>query len=208
MSAIRTSLFCLSTFLVLYSASVALVCAADEKPAGPKWLGSTAGISDRVLPPWAPVKVAPDAAKVTVWGRIYGFDGLPFPASVVARDTEVLASPIVLRGEVGGKQLAWTAGTCRTAEAKPNIVRLATDTKSAGLRCEGTVGIEYDGMIRSDFKLLPEGKKVDVQRLVLEIPIRREHAKYLHFWPGRWGSCFNSQALPGLFIALSVWLDF
>ena len=115
---------------------------------------------------------------------------------MITRDTEVLAAPIRLSGKVSGKALGWTDFTCRAVEAKPNVVRLVTRADSAGLACEGAVSVEYDGMVRVDWKLVPSGGKVSIEQLALEIPLRREFAKYLHHWPGRWGSVFNSRSLP------------
>ena len=176
------------------SAEPAPASEASKPAATPEWLGSRAGISDEVLPPWTPVEVS--GGKVSVWGRTYGLRDLPLPASVVTRDTEVLASPIVLTGEADGKKLVWTGLGLETAEAKPAIAQLAAGADSQSLRCEGTVSVEYDGMMRCDFKLVPKRGEVSLDKLVLEIPIRPQYAKYLHFWPGRWGSCFNSTALP------------
>lgn len=155
-------------------------------------MGSTAGISDEVLPPWTPVVVS--GSTVNVWGRAYRFEGLPFPASIKTRDSEILAAPITLAAVVDGKPLTWTGPTCRTVEARPNVVRLSTTAESVALRCEGAVAIEYDGMIRADVRLVPKGK-LSLEKLILEVPLHAAHAKYLHFWPGRWGSVFNSDAL-------------
>ncbi len=176
------------------AAQPAAIDAKTQTPAEPDWLGSKAGVGEEVLPPWTPVEVS--GSKVAVWGRAYQYAGLPFPVSVTARETEILASPITLTGKADGKKLAWTAPRCEIIEAKPNVARLATHADSEALRCEGTVSIEYDGMIRSDFKLVPRRGKVTLDNLMLEVPVKPSYAKYLHHWPGRWGSCFNSAALP------------
>ena len=191
-TAARVPAFCLLAALLLAPASA--VCGQPADAEGPVWAGSRAGVSDEVLPPWKPVEVA--GGKVSVWGRTYGFGGLPLPASVKTRDTEILAAPIRLVGVAGGKELVWTEGDCRTLEARPNVVRLATQADSEALRCEGRVRVEYDGMVRCDFKLVPKGKDVRIEELALEIPLLSQYAGYLHHWPGRWGSCFNSGRLP------------
>ena len=180
--------------MVLLGASALRAESPDAEPAAPWWLGSKAGITREVLPPWTPVEAA--GATVKVWGRTYEFGTLPLPCSVVTKDAEVLAAPIVLRGIADGKELTWTGPGCRTVEAQPDAVRLAGEASSGNLRCEGTVTIEYDGMIRCDLRLLPKTGKVTIQRLTLEMPLLAQHARYLHFWPGRWGSAFNSAALP------------
>ncbi len=160
----------------------------------PVWLGSRAGISDEVLSPWEPVQVA--GRQVVVWGRAYQFGDLPFPRSVVSRQSELLAAPVRLAGSVDGKPLVWTAAGFRVEEASAHVVRLSVAARSESLRCEGRVAVEYDGMVRCDLGLVPDGKPARLSQLALEIPLRAEHARYLHFWPGRWGSCFNSGALP------------
>ena len=174
-------------------------CGAAE-PAGaggqgqlPPWAGNRVGVSDEVLPPWTPVKA--EANQVSVWGRSYRFDGLPAPASVVARDAEMLAGPITLVGSADGKTLAWAGASCRIVQSKPNLAELVTRAESGGLVCEGKASIEYDGMIRCDLKLAPKSQKVTIDRLALEIPLRAEHARFLHTWPGSWGTASNSRAL-------------
>jgi len=168
-------------------------CVSAE-PAAPEWRGSRAGISDAVLPPWTPVEVS--GKRVSVWGRTYGLRELPLPASVVTRGTEILASPIGRRAEADGKQVTWSGLGLEVADAKPAIARLAARADSESLRCEGTVSVEYDGMMRCDLRLVPKRGEVSLDKLTLEIPLRPPYAKYLHLWPGRWGSCFNSTALP------------
>lgn len=166
---------------------------ALRKPARPEWLGSKAGLSDEVPPPWIPVEAGPDT--VSVWGRTYRFNRLPFPSSVITRDTEVLARPITLEGRVGGRAITWTPAVTGPAAATPHQATLTVTAEAAALTCRGSVTVEYDGMVRSDFTLTPT-RAVTVESLFLEIPIKPEFAKYLYHWPGRWGSAYNAGALP------------
>jgi hypothetical protein len=166
---------------------------ALEKPARPSWLGSTAGLSEEVLAPWTPLRVSGN--KVMPWGRTYGFSRLPFPSSVITRGQEVLAGPIALVGSVGGRTIRWEGQDCRVTQARGNVVTLRSSARTAGLSCAGKVSLEYDGMIRSDFRLAPQGE-VTVDSLALEIPVKPQFAKYLYHWPGRWGSAYNAGALP------------
>ena len=188
---IRSS-FCVA--LVLIAASSARAEPPAAKPAAPWWLGSPAGVSREVLPPWTPVEAA--GAAVKVWGRTYQFGTLPLPSDVVARNAKVLASPITLRGTADGKELTWAGPGCRLIESRPDAARLAGAAESGNLLCEGTATIEYDGMVRCDLRIGPKTGKVTLQRLALEMPLDASHAAYLHFWPGLWGSIFNSGALP------------
>ena len=81
-------------------------------------------------------------------------------------------------------------------ESSPVRAQLRIQARADPLECHATVLIEYDGMLRCDFQLQPTQPEVVLGKLDLEIPFRPERAKYLHFWPGRWGSVFNSRAIP------------
>jgi hypothetical protein len=163
------------------------------RPARPEWLGSQAGLSNDVLPPWTPVQV--QGSEASVWGRTYRFGSLPFPESVVTRGTEVLAAPVRLTGKLNGQPLAWAAGSCQVSESLPHAATLQTAVRTPGLVCRGTVRVEYDGMVRSDVALQPQGE-IRIDELTLEIPVKPEYARYLYHWPGRWGSAYNAGALP------------
>ncbi|MBN1384191.1 MAG: discoidin domain-containing protein [Elusimicrobia bacterium] len=163
-------------------------------PEPPPWKGNRIGFSEEVLPPWIPVTVS--GSKVGVWGRTVQFGALPFPSSVISQESEILDGPVTLTGIVNGKPLVWNGAACRVVSAKPHLVRLGSSAGANTLRCEGTVSIEYDGMIRADFSLIPKNKNTLIEKLVLEIPLKSGHALFLHTWPVPIGSAENSGALP------------
>jgi hypothetical protein len=183
--------------LVAFQAAAILVLAmaanASGQTAKPEWLGSTAGISDEVLAPWTPVVAA--GSRVEVWGRRYTLGALTLPVEIVARDCRLLSRPITLAGTAGGKPIVWQ-GSGRLAQSQPSRARLVGKAQSGLLQCEAIAEIEYDGMLRCDLRLRPVAGRVDVERLVLEVPLVAQHAKYLHTWPGHWGTAGNSAALP------------
>lgn len=165
-----------------------------SRPAKPWWEGSQAGLSDRVLSPWTPVEAAENQVKV--WGRRYQFGPLPFPSVVETRQKQVLSGPITLRGTVEGQELQWTGGPYRVVESKDSQARWTGQADTARLQCEATITVEYDGLVRCDLVLRPKQGPITVQELALEMPLKAEHAKYFHFWPGRWGSSYNSRSVP------------
>ncbi|MBM4050513.1 MAG: hypothetical protein FJ279_35915, partial [Planctomycetes bacterium] len=59
----------------------------------------------------------------------------------------------------------------------------------------GSTFVEYDGLLRSDLTLTPRAKTT-IEQLTLEIPLKPNWATLFHFWPGKWGSAYNSGALP------------
>ena len=174
-------------------AEVGAASATFELPEQPPWLGSQEGITDQILAPWTPVRAR--GQTVSVWGRTYEFAGMPLPSAIRAADASILAGPIRFLATVGGVEQQWGTSKASIAERKPAAATVHTEATSDDLRIDGTVRVEYDGMLRSDFEVEPLGEGT-LDSLVLEIPLKAEHAKYLYHYPGRWGSAYNAGALP------------
>ena len=170
-----------------------------DNPLRPAWLGTKEGITDKVAAPWTPLKLAGDYVKC--WGRSYHFGKGPLPAEVVTGGKHILAGPIRLVGNVGGRDLQWTSGNCEPSEVTPEHITMAGiansgDSRDCPLRMKGTARIEYDGMIRVDLTLTPGKPEVLARELTLEIPLNTANARYLYHFPGQWGSVANSGFVP------------
>jgi len=167
-----------------------------EQPPKPAWLGSKAGITEAVLPPWTPLTVGKEkGVTVSPWGRRYEFAQGLFPSSVISMGKEILAAPIRLVCRCDDKELAWESRTPRVLSASGAKVRLTGVTTSGDLELAGTVTIEFDGMMRLDLELKPR-RAMHLGELTVEVPLRGDCATLFHYWPGRWGSAYNSGALP------------
>ena len=156
--------------LVLTGASLVGAEPPAAKPAAPWWLGSKAGVSREVLPPWTPVEAA-GADREGLGADLPVRHACRCRASVVTRDAKVLAAPITLRGTADGKELSvdgpWMPDDRRPARC--GTARRRRPNRAISV-CEGTATIEYDGMIRCDLRLLPKTGKVTLERLALEMP--------------------------------------
>ena len=162
------------------------------------WLGSREGMDRGVPEPWSPLTVhRTDAdANVSCWGRRHRFDGRSLVGSIVSGGVELLGGPVrlVLRDENEGN--CWEAGTFRFVSQGPEQVILVQEfVSSRGISVSAWAEVDFDGVIRFDVALHAEEETV-LKGLDLEIPIRAEVAKYLYYFPGRWGSAENSGALP------------
>lgn len=186
----RYAVLLLGTTILAVGLSARTAQAGDPPP----WRGNQAGASDDVLKPWTPVVASGN--QVEVWNRTYRFDGLPLPSSAVARGAELLAGPVTLQGSADGKPIAWKPAEGRIAESQPSFARREASAESSSLRCRGEIRVEYDGMVRCDLKISPRGERAKIESLTLEIPLSASHARFLHTWPGSWGSAGNSAALP------------
>lgn len=116
--------------------------------ARPAWLGSQAGISEGLLPPWTPLEVA--GRVVRCWGRKYEFKHMPFPYGIRTAGKAVLARAVDLETRVNGRIVGWKPAGFRVAHRSDAWVCLETTCESTALSLEGRVEIEYDGLVKID----------------------------------------------------------
>jgi hypothetical protein len=141
---------------VCWQLSLLLACAGSvvaQTP--PPWLGSQEGISEKVLPPWGPIKVGSDEAGVNaqVWGRSYHFsDGSPL-AQVTSGGRPLLAGPARLLATVDGRHVAWKHEPVQVVKQTPALVVLQQKASGAGLAVSTRLALEYDGFLRVDWRL-------------------------------------------------------
>jgi len=149
----------------------------------PKWLGSKTGLDDVVPQPWTPVKVHDGV--VECWGRKYVFKGFPFPEKIETAGASILSSPIRLKAEVDGKIQRWDRKEilkCDSSKSKATIISIAS---SENLLLKGESTIEFDGMIKIDLEV-SSSKGRGISSLILEIPFKSEHAKFIHYNDCSW----------------------
>jgi hypothetical protein len=144
----------------------------DKKPF-PEWYGNTYGFDGEVAPyPWQDVAV--NGGKVDVWGRSYDFGELLYPKSVTTQGREVLRSPMRIDLETAEGRLARDAKLVdkKWTMLTPCRVEGTRSVKHGRLTVTNDFWIEYDGLVWSDLKLIPDGK-VTVRSLAFEIPFNR-----------------------------------
>lgn len=164
------------------------------------WFGNDLGKEDRLLPGFTPV--AADGPALRCVGRVYEIGANGFPARITADGEQILAAPLELRAEKGGRRwrLAGRGGvTSRTTSATRAEYAAAGD----GYTVKGS--LEQDGLLRFtvDFARTP-----DADRVWLDIPLKKEYATLFHacgegvranpagFVPAGTGVVFKSRDIP------------
>lgn len=161
----------------------------------PPWLGCPAGRlrPGEVPPPWTPLQASNGVVKC--WGREYRFKGTGLPEQIKTAGREILAAPVRVIALSQGRRLTsdTAAGSSARIEGGPAHMTIRHRGKEGPAYADSWV--EYDGVLNMDITVQgPNGGAIG--ELTLEIPIKAEYAKYYHFWPGRWGSTYNSGAIP------------
>ncbi|MCS7187422.1 MAG: DUF6067 family protein [Armatimonadota bacterium] len=124
-------------------------------PEKPLWLGSKEGYSDKVLRPWTPlvVKQRCSSMQVSCWGRTYEFVSQPFPNRVETAGRSVLAEPIRTLARASGRPQRWRGEPAKLKSQTPTKVSLSQRAKSDDFTLSAETTVEYDGMIRIDWKV-------------------------------------------------------
>jgi len=153
-----------------------------------RWLDSTIALDDGIVPPFSPLEV--NGNSVSCLGRLVTLDqsGLPlqiqsfFTPGVTQIGNEgrdILAFPIKLIIEDSDKEIVpWTeSGTEFLKIAEGAVSWEATNTSGPlTMTCLGQM--EFDGCVEFDIKLI-SAEEINVNDVRLEIPLRRDVAKYM-----------------------------
>jgi hypothetical protein len=139
----------------------------------PGWLNNNLGKSDKVPPPWHPLKI--NGSKVKILLRDYELGNSGLPAQIVASGEKLFSKPAYIKLLVDGSPL-----TCRFDQLKlrkQEDARAVWDIKgTAGpLTISGTLTVEFDGF--ADWNItLSSQKAVRIDELALVFPFAKERA--------------------------------
>ncbi|MHB8994903.1 MAG: glycoside hydrolase domain-containing protein [Armatimonadota bacterium] len=161
-----------------------------------EWLGNQIGLEDKVLPPWTPIRTQGTNLRCT--DREYSFDKSLLPTQITAAGQPLLSAPITVKLADGKQSRSLTAQSVKlTAPATPTTARLAgrgtakIGGKQVSFRTNMT--FEYDGLLLVEMTC-EDPSKLAAQGLTIDIPVKGEHALYLHRYITRWIP--NSGSMP------------
>lgn len=141
-----------------------------------RWLNSTLGLDDEVIPPFTPLQV--ESSTVKCLDRAVRFDALGLPESIVSRGNEVLAAPMAFVVETAAGPLRWQAIGTTLPKAEAGIVERETHAQGDGVDLTLRSKMEADGCVAFAARLKAK-KRLDLRDVRLEVPIRREIATYM-----------------------------
>ena len=91
-----------------------------------------------------------------------------------------------LRAVVDGKEVSWSEAAPTIRRRTPAQVTLEQTVSAGATKLQCLSRIEYDGLLRTEC-ILDSRAPAQIQSLVLEIPVKKEHARYLYTWPTVYG---------------------
>ena len=157
---------------------------AAEVPERPVWVGNDLGKTAGVPPPWVPL-VADDRS-VTAWGRRYEFRDSALPSQVTTQERTLLRQPISLTmRERDGAASALAVRRSGRIEATDAVVSQGWSGALGPLRCDGSVGVEFDGLVLIRLALAPT-RPVPVEHVELRVSLAPGVATLFHHADGSW----------------------
>ena len=170
----------------------------DKMPEPAPWFGNTSGITRNVPKPWTPLEMTRNskALEISCWGRTYSFSGASFVDQISAKGNPLLAGPIRPLVSINGKKTRLTASSKRVLQqGKDQIIFNQSFKGGSGIAVTARTEFDFDGVARIDWGITSD-RVNRLDALSLEIPIRRDLAKYLYHFPGQWGAVRNVGTLP------------
>ncbi len=201
-----------ATFVDRFGTRFATRTLQDKWPGDLPWLGSRAGISRQVPKPWTPLATSEsgDGLEISCWGRTYVFSTTAFASGVSSAGSQLLAGPLRPVARVNGEKIRWTSGHLELISAESDQVVFNVRFESpAGLAVTARTEIDFDGMARIDWSVTAS-TILRLDALSVEMPVLKNHAKYLYHFPGSWGEVRNVGALSENHLKLGfrpyIWL--
>jgi len=152
------------------------------KPGPPVWSGNTLGTTDKVLPPWTPLKPYPNVPSVECWGRRYDFSS--FLKQVKSSEADLLAEPVTLEAVIGGKSVPLNA-PCHLESSTASKAVMTGQAEANGFRVAVHHEIEFDGFTWTDLSLeAAQPLRVDELRLTWTMP--KTQATLMHADTRKW----------------------
>ena len=144
------------------------------------WEGNTLGITEKIYPPFEPVRV--QGRQISVLQRRYRMNGFGMWDSVVTKNREILAGPMTIRYRTAAGEAKWYSPvvTLDTQLSKPTQAVYHGRVKSSAIEVMATSTTEIDGCMKVEMDLLHGARPARVQQLWLEIPLKDLEAPLFH----------------------------
>jgi len=179
-----------------------------ERQARLRWLDSTVGLDHDVVAPYRPIVV--DGRSLSVLGRTVHLADTGLPAAIASTFSDsvdradaparaILARPIRLIAVTAAGPIEWHGGQIRMIEAHAGSVCWESRSRGGDLGLVCRARLDADGYLDTALHLTA-GAELDLLDVQLEIPLRREAARYMMglgckggYRPATWKWTWNAE---------------
>ena len=144
-------------------------------PERPAWLDNTVGIIDGVPPPWTPLEIDGQTARMVLREYRLGNNGLPQQITAVGK--EILAGPMELQAVVNGRPAALVFEPLQLVSATDRRATWRVRGAAAGVTVGGRLWLEFDGFALLTFDV-SGAADTTLDELAFVVPLRKAFALY------------------------------
>ncbi len=142
------------------------------------WENSPLGRDRVVIPPFTPLVVDPAQATIGCVLRRHQLDGTGLWRQVSSQDRDLLAAPMRLEIEAGGRTHVAAGDTPTFTQRSPDCAGGQASWTAGPVRGRTDFDFEYDGLMRITLHLEPAADRVDAMQLV--IPMKTAETWLMH----------------------------
>lgn len=142
-----------------------------------KWEHNKIGITEKVIPPFTPVKVRRKTVETVLRKHIMNNQGLW--EQVISEEVPILSTPMRFEVKIDGKNEVIKEGRIRFTDLKESKVKFRTNWETKSVKSEVSGFYEMDGMMKITLDLKPK-EDVKIDEINLIIPVKKEIAKLMH----------------------------
>ena len=179
-------------------------------------------MAKKILNTWNPLVCTASDNKVDIdiWGRHYTTENNILFSSVNVLDDEILSAPIRIVAKENGKDIEWTEVVNFVLSKDDEKAVICGSMRGDYITADTVSTVEFDGYTHIALTVMPrtftlyEEKHFGTQpssdwsldRLWLEIPLKKKYAKNFHYFPNRDGCptpTFEGKSIPANRVASS-----
>ena len=151
-----------------------------------EWLPNTVGISDKVIPPWTPVRWRDGT--VSVWNKTYRLNGLGLAEEIVNDGRPQLSAPMRLEIPMLSKETPVRKVSAPKLEKLTDAyAELSGSARFGELAIATKTRVEFDGCVLNTMRLEPKGP-VPLNRLSLVVRMPKAEAPCFVTTAGGWSA--------------------
>ena len=169
----------------------------------------------KIMNTWTPLKCSCENNKVetNVWGRKYVTENNILFSSVKVLDEEILSSPIRVVAKENGEDCSWVEIENFILSKNDEKAIIAGSMRGEYITVDVVSTVEFDGYTNIVLNAMPRthtlyedahyGRQIpkgfSLDKLWIEIPLKKQYAKNFHYFPNRAGNptpSFEGKAIP------------
>ena len=172
-------------------------------------------MSEKIMNTWDPIRCTceDNRVEVEVWGRKYVTENNLLFSSVTVLDDEILSAPIRVSAIADGKKCEWTEIEHFVLDKNDEKITVCSSMCSEVITVDVVSAIEFDGYTNIVLSAMPRTHTLyeekaygpqkncnwDLERLWVEIPLKKRYAKNFHYFPNSESSptpSFEGKSIP------------